>query len=559
MRLFTRLYDELDQTTRTSEKLAAITRYFREAPPEDAAWGLYILTGGKTKRTVSSRVMRRAAETASGYPGWLIDECYGATGDLSEALALLLEDGSAASDEPLHRLIEDRLLPLVHANERDQERLLIEAWRALGSRQRYVFHKMFRGAFRVGADRRLVVRGLAAAVGVEPREMEVRLAGGFEPTADAYRALVSQAGPVGDAARPYPFFLAHQFDGDPATLGPPSDWFPEWKWDGIRAQLIRRGGAVAVWSRGEEIINRQFPEIESAGRALPEGTVLDGEVLIWRGDGATGQPLAFSELQKRLNRKVAPTVQAGLFDEDRAVFLAFDVLELGGVDRRGEPFATRRQQLERLVAETRAERVVLSRRVAGAEWAALAAERARSRRVGAEGLMLKSMASPYGAGRLKVAVGEEKTAGWLKWKIAPYSVDAVLVYAQPGSGRRAGLYTDYTFAVWADDPERGRVLTPFAKAYSGLTNEEIHEVDAFVRRHSADRHGPVRVVEPRLVFEIAFEDIRESTRHRCGIAVRFPRIARQRKDKKPEDADSLDTLRRMLAAREEALRGRGAQ
>jgi DNA ligase-1 len=282
--------------------------------------------------------------------------------------------------------------------------------------------------------------------------------------------------------------------------------------------------------------------------------VLDGEVLIWRGDGPSGRPLAFADLQKRLNRKVAPTAQASLFDLDRAVFLAFDVLELGGVDRRQEPFAARRALLDVLVRSTPgADRLILSRRVEGKDWGVLARERERARDLGAEGLMLKHVASPYGSGRLKVSMGDARAAGWLKWKAAPYGVDAVLVYAQPGSGRRAGLYTDYTFGVWSQDPETGaRVLTPFAKAYSGLTNEEIHQVDAFVRRHSTDRYGPVRNVEPKLVFEIAFEDIRESDRHKSGVAVRFPRIARWRTDKKPEEADTLDTLRRMLAAKKQA-------
>ncbi len=556
MRRFTSLYDELDRTTRTTEKSAALARYFREAPAADAAWALHFLTGGKTERAVSSRVLRRAAENASGYPAWLIDECYAAVGDGSETLALLLKDDGHGTDEPLHGVVEGRMLPLAHANERDQERLLIEAWRGLDSRQRYVFHKLLRGGFRVGVDRRLVVRGLAEAAGIEPRVMEQRLAGTFKPSAEAYAALISAAGPGDDAARPYPFFLAHQLDGDPAVLGDAADWFAERKWDGIRAQLIRRAGAVTIWSRGEEIINTQFPEVEEVGRVLPDGTVLDGEVLMWRG-GEAGQPLAFAELQTRLNRKVAPTQQASLFDMDRAVFLAFDLLESGGVDQRTRPFAERRERLETLARSLAGmDRFVLSRRVQGSDWALLARERERSREVGAEGLMLKHRASPYGSGRLKIALGDEKAAGWVKWKVAPYSVDAVLVYAQPGSGRRAGLYTDYTFAVWADDPEKGRVLTPFAKAYSGLNNDEIERVDAFVRRNSTDRHGPVRMVEPRLVFEIAFEDIRESTRHRGGVAVRFPRIARWRHDKKPEDADTLDTLRRMLRAKDQLARER---
>jgi DNA ligase-associated putative exonuclease len=314
-------------------------------------------------------------------------------------------------------------------------------------------------------------------------------------------------------------------------LAPPSADGSAWarRWDGIRAQLIRRAGRSFLWSRGEELLNGRFPEVEEAGALLPEGTVLDGELLPWVDDA----PLAFAQMQRRIGRK---TLGRKILTEVPVVLVAFDLLEEGGEDLRDRPLVERRARLGALLAHTGlAGRLVLSPAVAWRDWPDIVAARARARETGAEGLMLKRSASVYGVGR--------RRGDWWKWKVDPLSVDAVLIYAQPGSGRRAGLFTDYTFGIWDGDR-----LVPFAKAYSGLTDDESRRVDAFVRRNTLEKFGPVRTVRPELVFELAFEGIQRSTRHKSGVAVRFPRMARWRTDKRPEDADTLETVRALIPA-----------
>ncbi len=311
------------------------------------------------------------------------------------------------------------------------------------------------------------------------------------------------------------------------------DWLVEWKYDGMRAQLLRRDGVNWLWSRGEELITERFPEL--AQLALPEGTVLDGEILIWQ---AGDVPAPFSDLQQRMGRKTLP---AKLLAELPAVLVAYDVLELDGVDVRQLPQLERRALLETLVAQVGAPTLRLSPRIAAASWDALAAIRSESRARGVEGLMLKAVSAAYGVGRTK------NVGTWWKWKIAPYAIDAVLIYAQAGHGRRASLYTDYTFAVWDGEHGEERKLVPFAKAYSGLTDAEIGQVDAAIRKTTIEKFGPVRSVQPTMVFEIGFEGIAASSRHKAGIAVRFPRILRRRVDKAIADADTLATLKAMLA------------
>ncbi len=537
MRRFTRLYLDLDATNSTNEKVALLEAYLRDAPDADAAWAVALLLGQRPKGGASTRALSRLALDVTGLPEWLLGESYGAVGDLSETIALLVPGEGEGADEPLHVTMRDRVLPLGAAGERERERLIRDAWRAFGPRERLVYHKLARGGFRVGVQQRLVARALASVAGAEPSEIMLRLSATIDPSPGWYRAVLEGGG---DAPRgAYPFFLAHQLDEDPRALGDRDAWQAEWKWDGVRAQVIRRRDVV-LWSRGEEPITGQFPEIVAAARALPEGTVLDGEVLVWRGD----RPLPFSELQKRLGRKVAPTVQGSLFERDEAVFLAFDLLESGGEDVRRLPLRERRRALEALVGRARHDGTMRVSPVLDAPtWEGLRELRAGSRERGVEGLVLKRHDSPYGVGRTKAGAD----ASWWKWKVDPYSVDAVLVYAQPGSGRRASLLTDYTFAVWEGEGAERR-LTPFAKAYSGLTNEEIESLDAWIRRHTTHKSGPVRQVEPRRVFEIHFEGIAESERHRSGVAVRFPRIARERTDKRAEDADTLESLRSLLRA-----------
>lgn len=557
MKRFTVLFDALDETNKTADKVVMMAKYFREAPAQDAAWGLFFLAGQRLRGAVKTRVLREAALIASGQPAWMLDECYEAVGDLSETVALLLPPRSgAALDLPLHVMVQERIASILGSNDAAASKLMIQTWNELEETQRLVFNKLIRGNFRLGVQRALVVRALAQALGVNAAVLSHRLSGGFVPSAEAFTALGS-SGAEADTARPYPFCLAHQLDRSPAELGATSQWQIEFKWDGIRAQVIRRAGlpgGVAIWSRGEEPIAPQFPELAAAAAALPAGTVLDGEILAWRfgpdDPEIPGRPLSFNALQTRLNRK---NVQASLFDTDGVVFAAFDVLEHAGQDVRSVALRGRRALLESLIGAGVDARSLL--RLPGVvtcqDWSQAQALRASAREAqGAEGLMLKHLDSHYHPGRVAGGTADSlsasggASAGWWKWKVDPYSVDAVLMYAQQGSGKRAGLYTDYTFGVW--DP--AGQLVAFAKAYSGLDNEEIRRVDAFVRGNTLDRRGPVRIVRPELVFEISFESIRESPRHRAGIAVRFPRITRWRTDKAARDADTVERLRALLKA-----------
>ena len=531
MKAFADLYTAVDETTKTSEKVAAMVRYFTAADPADAAWAVYFLTGRKPRQVVPTKLLRRWAVEAAGVPDWLFDECYHATGDLAETMALLVPDAGRSSDRPLREWVEDRLLPLRGAAEADQREAMLRAWAELDTRQRFVWNKLITGAFRVGVSQLLVTRALAEVAGAEPAAVAHRLMGEWQPTADFFRRLLGRDAADADVSRPYPFFLATPLDGDPADLGPVTDWFAEWKWDGIRSQLIRRRGRTFLWSRGEELVTERFPEIAAAGETLPDGTVIDGEVLPWGPDGV--QP--FARLQRRIGRK---TLGKKILAEVPVVLLVYDLLEWDGRDVRGEPLEWRRETLERLVPPdagqpTSDRRLLLSPLVVAGSWADLARLRDESRARTVEGLMLKRKSSPYRVGRVR--------GDWWKWKIDPYAVDAVLVYAQRGNGKRASLYTDYTFAVWD-----GGTLVPFAKAYSGLTDAEIRDVDAFVRRNTVEKFGPVRTVAPELVFEIGFEGIQASARHKSGVAVRFPRILRRRADKAPAEADTLDAVKRLL-------------
>jgi DNA ligase-1 len=537
MRRFAQLFFELDATTSTGEKLAALEAYFRDAPPEDACWGLALLTGNRPKGAAATGVLRAACLERTGVPAWLLDECHAAVGDLSETVALLLPEPDGETDEPLHVTMDERVLPLRAADEAEKRRIITGAWDVFDSGERLVYHKLIRGGFRVGVQKRLVTRALAEVAGLDPDVMAHRLVGRIEATPEAFRAIVAPESPADQAQRPYPFFLAQSLEGEAASLGDRAEWVAEWKWDGIRAQLIRRGDEPALWSRGEEPIAAQFPEIVAAARALPAGTVLDGEVLLWR----DGRPLPFSALQARLNRKVSPTHQLGLFDDTRAVLVAYDLLEDAGADVRSRPLDARRERLGAIVRAAGSDTLRLSEPLGAETWEALATERASARARGAEGLMLKHRGSVYGVGRTK----PDDAPGWLKWKVDPYTVDAVLVGAQLGSGRRASLYTDYSFALWDGEGDRAE-LVGFAKAYSGLDQSEIERLDRWIRANTLARRGPFRQVRPEQVFELAFEGLRESDRHRSGIAVRFPRILRWRTDKPAAEADTLRTLRGLL-------------
>jgi DNA ligase-1 len=541
MREFARLYAELDETTATRRKLDALQNYFASAAPENAAWAVYFLAGGKPRQAVPAKLLRQFAIDYAQLDEWLFDESCQAVGDMAETIAHILPPPERRSDVGLAEWMQERIGPLRGADPGAIRAALFGFWNELDWRERFLLVKLIGGGFRVGVSRLLVTRALAAIAALDSKIIAQRLMGwtdgSVRPTAAGFLQLIAAQSDDEQRLRggqPYPFFLAHQLAGEPQALGELKAWQVEWKYDGIRAQLVRRGGQNYLWSRGEELITERFPEL--AALRLPDGTVLDGEVLVWSGEEG---PAPFAELQRRIGRK---SLSARLLAELPAVLVAYDLLELDGVDLRALPQHERRALLETLVTHARQPQLKVSPLLQADGWDQLAAMRAESRARGVEGMMLKAKDAQYGVGRTK------NVGTWWKWKIDPYTVDAVLIYAQAGHGRRASLYTDYTFAVWDADDTGERRLVPFAKAYSGLTDAEIALVDNAIRKTTIEKFGPVRSVRPTMVFEIGFEGIALSGRHKAGIAVRFPRILRKRDDKTIEEADTLATLKGLLAA-----------
>jgi DNA ligase-1 len=544
MKQFTDLYWRLDASSRTTDKVDALRDYFASAPADDAACALAVLSGARQLRSVATGLLRQWAAEETNLPLWLVEECYAHVGDLAETLALILPEAvaaEAAGDIPLAEVMQTTIHGLRHEPEERKREVVAGVWRRLEPRERIVWHKLLTGGCRVGVSRTLVARALAEVADVDPAVMAHRLMGGAADGA-AFAQLLAREPIEADSRRPYPFFLASALAHEPTSeLGDVCDWQAEWKWDGMRAQIVRRGGDASLWSRGEELVNEAFPEIVRAADSLPAGTVLDGELLAVR----SGALLGFAALSKRSGRR---RVTKKMLDEIPCCFVAYDVLEFQGADCRHQPLSERRRILETLLpqsfdawvggAEPRgnvAGPLFLSPLVAGDSWQALAAHRETSRSRGVEGLMLKRRSSSYGVGRTR--------GDWWKWKVEPLEIDAVLLYAQAGHGRRAGLHSDYTLGVWHEG-----TLVTIAKAYSGLTDAEIVEVDKIVRTTTLEKHGPVRVCRPTLVFQLAFEGVARSTRHKSGVAVRFPRIVRWRRDKDPADAGTLDDLRRLIDA-----------
>jgi len=533
MKLFTDLYVELDQTNKTNEKVEAMRFYFEHAAPDDAAWALYFLSGRKPRQIVPNKFLWQWAVEIAGIPEWLFADCYHTVGDMSETAALLLPSKNLTDETPLHSLVEEQLLPLRGSDPETQHKAVTSAWTRMNYSQRLVYNKLISGGFRVGVSQLLVVRALSQFSELPTDVIAHRLMGDWYPSAEFFKKLTSPELESDETpiARPYPFHLAHQIDFAPDELGDLSDWQAEWKWDGIRAQVIKRGGHVFIWSRGEDLMTERFPEIEQAAAHLPDGTVVDGEILPWR----DGKVLPFLELQRRIGRK---NLSSKIMSEVPIILQCYDILEYEGKDVRSFDFRARREFLEKTLSELPADAQAVifpTAPIDATTWDQLAEKREESRSLGVEGFMLKHRHSPYRVGRHR--------GDWWKWKIDPLTVDCVMIYAQKGNGKRSNLFTDYTFGVW-----KGDELVPFAKAYSGLTDAEIRKVDRWVRDNTLETFGPVRAVKPELVFELAFEAIQPSSRHKSGIAVRFPRIARWRDDKKPEDADSLETIKEMLNA-----------
>jgi len=527
MKAFADLYRSLDETTSINRKIYAMVAYFRHTQAQDAIWAVSFLIGRKPRQVVPTRKLMQWAAELAEVPEWLFEASYDVVGDLAETITLLLPHAPRTSSRPLHEWVERILLPLRKMEPESQRSEILNAWSEMNESQRFVWNKLITGGFRVGVSRRLVVRALERFSGIDAAVLTHRLMGEWQATADTYRRILSPDTRDADISRPYPFYLAYPLDDNLGDLGPLDCWQVEWKWDGIRGQVIHRSRQVFIWSRGEELVSEKYPELAEAAALLPDGTVLDGEILPWK----EGRPLPFSELQRRIGRK---TAGKKLLREVPTAFLAYDVLEFGGEDQRPKALLQRRKILSQMLSNLSANRLIVSPVVAARTWQDLQALREESRRRGVEGFMLKRLDSAYQVGR--------RRGDWWKWKIDPLTADAVLIYAQRGHGRRAGLYTDYTFAV-----RQGKSLVPFAKAYSGLSDDEIRQVDRFIQRNTLERFGPVRSVRPELVFEIAFEGIQESSRHKSGVAVRFPRIVRWRRDKKIEEADTIETLKSLLS------------
>jgi len=533
MRLFSELVVLLGTSTRTNDKLDALTRFFTAAADNDKVWVIALFSGRKPKRTVNATQLATWSLEMTNIPSWLFEESYHTVGDLAETIALLLPEAKDPEQDNSLSYYLSRLIEIGSESDIVKKDFILQCWAHMNKDERFVFNKLITGGFRIGISQKMIVNALARTTGTTASIIAHRISGNWDPSTSSFDSLLSESGAGSDISRPYPFYLAYALEDEPSTLGNPEDWQAEWKWDGIRGELIKREDQLFVWSRGEELMTERLPEYQAFHANLPDGVVLDGEIigLKHRPDlPEKFSPLPFAVLQTRIGRKNVTKKQ---LTEAPVGFIAYDLLEYEGQDWRERPLKERRAQLEHIVNKVNHPLMHLSPIIPFDTWEELTAARETSRDRGSEGVMLKKKASPYQTGR--------KRGDWWKWKIDPLVIDAVMVYAQKGHGRRSNLYTDYTFAV-----RDGDKLVTFTKAYSGLTDKELGEVDAFVKRNSLEKFGPVRTVRPELVFEIAFEGIAASSRHKSGVALRFPRIARWRKDKKPDEINTLEDLKKIL-------------
>ncbi|SMG17163.1 DNA ligase-1 [Marivirga sericea] len=529
MKEFAKLIASIDQSNKTTDKVNALKSYFLSANDQDKIWTLALFTHRKPKRVVKTSLIKDWITEWTGIPEWLFQESYHVVGDLAETIALLLtapEGYQKEIDKPLSYYIEC-LISISNKTVEEKKEKLKLIYDELNQQERFVFTKIMTGGWRVGVSQNLITKALSEAFEIDKSIVAHRLMGDWSPQKFTFQELILEQGENDLASRPYPFYLAHPIETQEITKDlDPNDWYAEWKWDGIRGQIIKRNDEVFIWSRGEELVTEKFPELEEMAKILPNGTALDGEIIAYE----NGAPLSFGILQTRIGRK---NITKNLLKKAPVVFICYDLIELNAQDIRKEPLEKRVQKLERLISETSHSVLIDSKKIEFSSWDELIAIRKKSRSYKTEGLMLKKKESPYEAGR--------KRGSWWKWKIAPLTIDGIMIYAQKGHGRRADLYSDYTLAVWNQNE-----LIPFAKAYSGLTDAEMRKVDAFVKKNTKEKFGPVRTVKPELVFEIAFEGIQASNRHKSGIALRFPRISRWRQDKPTTEANTLNDLQELL-------------
>lgn len=525
MKQFAALFRQVDETNKTNEKVKALVEYFNEASDEDRLWTVALFSHRRPKRTVTTTLLRTWASKMAGIPLWLFEESYHIVGDLAETISLVLPEQENTEEKTLSAWIQ-YIKDLKDQEESVKEAAIYKAWNTLNKDERFLFNKLITGGFRIGISQKLMTRALSKHLNKAENEIAHRLMGDWTPENTNFHDLLVSEDMKAYRSKPYPFYLAYALDDEPQSLGKPDDWVAEWKWDGIRGQVIHRSEEAFIWSRGEELVTDRFPEIANMVLNLPEGTVIDGEILPFK----DGVPLKFNDLQKRIGRK---KVSKKLLKDAPVILMAYDLLEYNGKDIRDLDYVDRRKKLDSIVKSLDNDQLLLSAEVSFDDWSWLIEERKKSRSLMAEGFMLKKKHSPYLNGR--------KKGDWWKWKVDPFTIDAVMIYAQRGHGRRSNLFSDFTFAVWDDD----RLVT-FAKAYSGLTDDEFREVTRFVKNNTIERFGPVSSVKAELVFEIAFEGIQLSSRHKSGVALRFPRIKRWRKDKKAEEADTLGTLKSLL-------------
>lgn len=526
MKDFVQLFQQIDATAKTNEKVKALEIYFNQASDEDKLWTIAIFSGRNPKRIVKTTQLKQWAAEVATIPFWLFEECYHIVGDLSETISSLLPDYTGENKLTLAAWIR-QMQEHEQVAEEIKKKWIVDAWQQFTKEERFVFNKITSGAFRMGVSTKLMVKALSKHTNLHENTIAHRLMGNWNPYTITYQELLFNEDGSDELSKPYPFYLAYAVEGEVHELGDVRNWQAEYKWDGIRCQFIQRQQQTFIWSRGEDLITEKFPELVVIGNKLTNDAVIDGELIGYKENAV----LNFNHLQTRIGRK---NVTAKILQEVPAVIFAYDLLELDGVDIRQKPLVERRALLTKLVETTNIPQLKLSPVIEADTWEQLIQIRSLAREVNSEGLMLKQQQSVYEVGR--------KKGSWYKWKLDPMSIDAVMIYAMRGSGRRANMYTDYTFAVWNDAGE----LVPFAKAYSGLTDKEMAAVDAWIKQHTIDKFGPVRSVTPELVFEIGFEGINYSTRHKSGVALRFPRILRWRQDKKKEEVDTLETLKTFI-------------
>lgn len=525
--LFAELVVELSTSTKTNDKLQSLVNYFAIAPDEDKVWVIAIFSGRKPRRSVSFKLLRQWCAEITGLADWLFDECHATVGDLAETLALLLPENKD-DNEPTKSLsfYLEKFIAIEKEDESIKKNFIIETWKNLNRDEKFVFNKLITGSFRIGVSQKMIVNALTKVVRLSASVIAHRISGKWDPVTTSFIELMSETSSISDFSKPYPFYLAYAIDDKVQLLGKTEEWQAEWKWDGIRGQLIKRNNELFVWSRGEELMTDKFPEYFILKDLLPDGVVFDGEII----PSVDGKPLPFAVLQTRIGRK---NISKKQLQQAPISFFVFDLLEYNYEDWREKSLLERRNKLEEIVSPIENEVIRISRTIDFKSWDNLAQLRESSRHMNSEGIMLKRKDSVYKVGR--------KRGDWWKWKVDPLVIDCVLVYAQKGSGRRSNLYTDYTFAV-----KDGKQLVTFTKAYSGLTDKEFAQIDNFVKRNSLEKFGPVRTVKPELVFEIAFEGIAASNRHKSGVALRFPRMNRWRKDKTVEEINTLNDLKELL-------------